>query len=274
MFSTALIVFREVLEASLVVGIVMAATRGLAGRNLWIMIGVAGGIAGAMLVALTAEGIATMAEGMGQELFNAAVLFTAAAMLGWHNVWMSRAGHAMSRELAAIGRSIRDVERPMSVLAIVVGVAILREGSEIVLFLYGIAASEGGADAGQMLIGGVEGLALGVAAGAVLYFGLVKVAGRYLFAVTGALILFLAAGLAAQGAEFLAQAGYLPTLGGALWDSSTLLPDDSAVGVLLHVLIGYVAQPDGIQLTFYVVTLAVIGGAMWLLRAPPKAASA
>jgi high-affinity iron transporter len=190
MFATALIVFREVLEAALVVGIVMASTRGVAARNRWILIGIGAGVAGAVLVALTAEAIAAAAAGMGQELFNATVLFVAVAMLGWHNVWMSRSGRALGAEIDAVGRSIRAAERPMSALAIVVGVAILREGSEVVLFLYGIAAADGAADASAMVSGGVLGLLLGIAAGAAIYFGLVKFAGRYLFAVTSALILF------------------------------------------------------------------------------------
>ncbi|HEX9648141.1 MAG TPA: FTR1 family protein [Alphaproteobacteria bacterium] len=267
MSATALIVFREVLEAALVVGIVMAATRGLPGRNAWIGAGLALGAGGAVLVAAFAGAIAAAASGMGQELFNAAVLFIAVAMLGWHNVWMSRAGRAMARELTAVGRAVRDAERPIYILAIVVGVAVLREGSEVVLFLYGIAAAQG-TDAGAMLAGGAVGLALGIAAGAVIYFGLIRLAGRYLFAITGGMILLLAAGMAAQGAKFLSQAGYLPTLGHGIWDTSAVISDGGPLGNLLHVLIGYSARPDGIQLVFYIATLVAIGGLMYLFRTP------
>lgn len=272
MSATALIVFREVLEAALVVGIVMAATRGLAKRNLWVVIGIALGGAGATVVAAFAEVVAAAAAGMGQEIFNATVLFLVVAMLGWHNVWMSRAGRTMSLEVAAVGEAVRAAQRPISVLAIVIGLAILREGSELVLFLYGIAAAQG-ADAGTMLAGGALGLALGVAAGAIIYFGLVRFAGRYLFAITGWLILLLAAGMAAEGAKFLSQAGYLPTLGRSIWDTSALISDHGAFGSFLHVLIGYTARPDGIQLLFYGATLLAIGGLMYLCRKPASRAS-
>jgi high-affinity iron transporter len=267
MSATALIVFREVLEAALVVGIVMAATRGLPHRNLWVGTGVGLGAGGAVVVAVFAGAIAGAAAGMGQELFNAAVLFVAVAMLGWHNVWMSRAGRAIAHELKSVGQAVRDAERPVYVLATVVGVAILREGSEVVLFLYGIAAAQD-TDASAMLAGGAVGLGLGVAAGAAIYFGLVRLAGRYLFAITGGLILFLAAGMAAQGAKFLVQAGYLPSLGRDLWDTSALISERGALGNLLHVLIGYSARPDGIQLVFYVATLMAIGSLMYVFRAP------
>jgi len=273
MSATALIVFREVLEAALVIGIVMAVTRGIARRNAWIGIGVGAGLLGAVLVAAFAEALAGAAAGMGQELLNATVLFVAVIMLGWHNVWMSRHGRAMGRELAAVGEAVRTEERPISALAVVVGIAVLREGSEVVLFLYGIAAAQG-TQGGAMLAGGILGLALGGAAGAMIYFGLVRIAGRYLFAITSGLILFLAAGMAAQGAKFLSQAGYLPVLGQRIWDTSFLVPDRGPVGTFLHVLVGYTASPDGIQILFYVVTLLSIGGFMYLLRNPRTRPSA
>src|SRR5437870_7633183 len=80
--ATAIIVFREVLEAALIVGIVMAASRGIRGRGGWVGGGVAGGILGAVIVAACAGTIASAAAGMGQEVFNAAVLFAAVGMLG------------------------------------------------------------------------------------------------------------------------------------------------------------------------------------------------
>src|SRR6267154_5770695 len=96
MLATAIIVFREVLEAALIVGIVMAASRGVPQRGAWIAAGVGGGVLGAIAVAAAAETIAEAVAGIGQEIFNAIVLFAAVAMLGWHNIWMSRHG----RELA------------------------------------------------------------------------------------------------------------------------------------------------------------------------------
>lgn len=274
MFATALIVFREVLEASLVVGIVMAATRGVSGRAKWILAGIAGGIAGAIVVALFAQAIAAAAAGMGQELFNATVLFTAVAMLGWHNVWMSQHGRALAKELGIVGAAVKTAERPIHVLAIVVGVAVLREGSEVVLFLFGIAAAQG-SGAPALLAGGAIGLLLGIAAGALLYFGLVRFAGKYLFSVTSLLVLLLASGMAALGARALAQADYLPSLGEKIWDTSRLIPDGSAVGNLLHALIGYTARPEGIQILFFAVAFSVIGGLMLIVRGHrPRAAAA
>jgi high-affinity iron transporter len=267
LFGTAISVFRETLEAALVEGIVMAACKGVTARGLWVGGGIAVGILGAVLVALLAQPIADMAAGMGQELFNAIVLLIAVAMLGWHNVWMQRHGRDLAQEASAIGRAVVTGARPLYAVAVVVGVAVLREGSETVLFLYSIATGEGGG-LGAMLLGGVIGVALGVGTGAALYFGLLRIPMRHLFAVTSALILLLAAGMASQAASFLVQADLLPALGNQLWDSSWLLRDDSIAGRLLHSLIGYVAQPAGIQVLFYACALLLIGGAMLLMRRP------
>ena len=142
MFATVVIVFREVLEAALLIGIIAAATRSIPGRNRWLLAGLMAGLAGSALVAASTEAIAGMAEGIGQEIFNALVLGVAVLMLAWHNIWMSSHGKAMAAEATNIGRAIRDGQQERSILLIVVGLAVLREGSETVLFLYAVSASE------------------------------------------------------------------------------------------------------------------------------------
>jgi high-affinity iron transporter len=260
MLGSAIIVFREVLEAALIVGVVLAASVGAPRRGFWVSCGIASGVVGAGLVALFATEIAAAAAGIGQELLNACILLLAVGMLGWHNIWMSRHG----RELAATARSIGDAvvsgARPLYVLAVVVGLAVLREGSETVLFLYGIAAG-GGLGAGSLIAGGALGLLGGVAMGAALYLGLLRIPTRRLFTVTSWMVLLLAAGMAAQAAGYLVQADLLPPLGNAIWDTSAVLTEDSVIGKTLHTLIGYVSRPDGIQIAFY---LAVLAG-IWLL---------
>jgi FTR1 family protein len=262
MFATALIVFREVLEASLIVGIVMAATRGAPGRGCWVSAGILAGAAGACAVAAFADVIATAASGLGQEILNAGVLFAAVLMLGWHNIWMKQHSRALAARISGIGRGVAEGSRPLYALAVVVGLALLREGSEVVLFLYGIVSAEGTGIL-PMLAGSLLGVTGGVAIGTVLYRGLLHIPARHVFSVTSWMILLLAAGMAAQGAHFLVQAGLLPPLGVAVWNTSALVPEHGPVGQVLHVLVGYMARPDGIELLFYVITLVLIGGLMY-----------
>jgi high-affinity iron transporter len=266
MLATLVIVFREIIEAGLIVGIVLAASKGVRGRGLWVSYGVAAGVLGACLVAAFAGQLGALFQGAGQDLFNAAILALAVVMLTWHNVWMASHGRAMAREMREVGAAVAAGDRPLFALAIVVGVAVLREGSEIVLFLYGIAAT-GGASTGAMLLGGVLGLAGGVAVSALMYFGLLAIPTHRLFAVTSGLITLLAAGLAAQAVVFLQQAGYVETLTRTVWNSSAILAQDSLFGRLLHTLIGYSDRPNGAQLLVYIATVVVIVVLMRVVQA-------
>jgi high-affinity iron transporter len=245
MFGTAIIVFREVLEASIIIGILAAATRTIRGSKRWLAAGVLAGLVGSGIVAASTDVIGSLANGIGQEIFNAIVLGIAVLMLAWHNIWMASHGAVLAANAKLVGRNIRDGNSECSVLLVIVGLAVLREGSETVLFLYGIAASGGQS---SMLLGGVIGMLLGVAVGYTIYAGLLRVPMRWFFAATGILVLLLAAGMASQAAHFLIQADLLPSLAAPLWDTSAALPESGLPGMLLHSLIGYDSRPAGMQI--------------------------
>jgi high-affinity iron transporter len=264
-----LIVFREVFEAGLIVGIIMAVTAGVPGRGLWVSAGVAAGVIGACVVALFTGELSQLFGGSGQEVFNAGILSFAVIMLTWHNVWMARHGRELAAELKAAGEAVVAGSKSLAALAVVVAIAVLREGSEVVLFLYGVAAAQGGASWG-MALGGCVGLVLGSLVCLATYLGLVIIPARYLFGVTSTLIAFLAAGLAAQAIAFLQQAAIVTTLDQTVWDTSWLLSDSSLLGRALHTLIGYVDQPTAMQLIVYAATLAAIVVLMKLFSAPPR----
>jgi high-affinity iron transporter len=271
MLGALVIVFREMLEAGLIVGIVLAAARGVVGRNLWVSIGVVGGILGAAIVAIFAGAISTLFEGAGQEMFNAIILAVAVVMLAWHTGWMASHGREMAREMKAIGAAVAEGAKPLTALAVVVGIAVLREGSEVVLFLYGIAAS-GGVDAWGIVIGGLLGVVAGGVVSALLYFGLLQIPAKYLFSATTWLITLLAAGLGSQAAAFLQNGSFVNVLTDPLWDTSWLIADKSLLGRLLKTLVGYTDQPNGLQLIVYLAIVAVFYAlAHFVQRAHAKA---
>lgn len=284
MLAAVVIVFREAIEAGLIVGIVLAATKGVFRRGLYVATGVLAGTLGAGLVAAFAGALSHLFAGTGQDLFNACVLLLAVAMLTWHNVWMSSHGRAIATELKNAGAAVAAGERALFALTIVVGVAVLREGSEVVLFLYGI-ASQGGTTAISILTGGVLGLAAGALLSALIYLGLVAIPTGRLFAVTSVLIALLAAGMASQSVLYLQSAGHLEFLTAPVWDTSWVLPQDGEtvggiVGRMLHTLVGYSDSPNGLQLIAYAGTIAAMGTLMRLVgtrmrraaRRIPKAA--
>lgn len=270
MFGTAVIVFREVLEAAIIIGIVSAATRDVPRRNYWLFAGLMIGLLGSAFVAASTDVIAEFASGIGQELFNAIVLGIAVVMLAWHSIWMSTHGAELAAHARNVGTNIREGRSESSILMIVVGLAVLREGSETVLFLYGIAAS-GSDTLSNMLIGGFIGTFMGVAVGYTIYAGLLRVPMRWFFATTATLVLLLAAGMASTAARFLIQADLLPSMASPLWDTSQLIPENGLFGMLLHSLIGYDARPSGMQVMFYVaVLLLILTGMKWAKSAHKK----
>ncbi len=264
MLAALIIVFREVIEAGIVVGIVLAVTKGLAGSRLWVSAGILVGIVGALIVAAFAGAISGAFQGSGQEILNAAVLLVAVAMLTWHNSWMASHGRQLAAEIADVGRSVASGAEPPRILAVVIAVAVLREGSEVVLFLYGIVAS--GAAGSALLAGGLLGLAGGALVAALGYWGLLAIPTRYIFRVTTVLIALLAAGMAAQAVQYLSQAGIVSVLGQQLWDTSFLLSEGSIVGRVLHSLVGYIDRPTELQLIAYIATLAVMAVSMRVAR--------
>ncbi|OAN44728.1 iron permease [Paramagnetospirillum marisnigri] len=257
MLAATIIVFREVLEAALIIGIVLAATKGVAASRRWVGLGIAIGVLGSALLALGAERLSGAMDGVGQELFNAAILGLAVAMLAWHTAWMQSHARELVAEMTGVGRQVTAGDRPLWVLAVVVGVAVLREGAETVLFVLGTTAS---ATEGPLatLAGCVLGLAAGAAMGSLLYMGLVRIPVRRLIGVTTWLVMLLAAGMAAQAVNFLDAAGWLDLSSQPVWDSSALLQETSLPGRLAHTLIGYVDRPSMAQLLAWVATLGGI----------------
>ncbi len=265
MLASLIIVFREVLEAGLIVGVVLAATQGIPQRGRWVAAGVVAGVTCAVLLACFADALSNLMAGNGQEIFTATVLIIAVMMLAWQNLWMANHGRVMVRQLQEMGHSIAVGQTSLPAMAVVVAIAVLREGAEVVLFLYGIAASTQTGVA-ALLAGAILGVFAGVIVSWLLYRGLVAIPLNRLFSVTGGLIALLAAGMAGQAAAILAGADLIPGWGWQLWDTSWLLPETSLPGRTLHVLVGYSEQPMGVQLAAYLAVLVTLVVAMRVVR--------
>ncbi|OGX40574.1 MAG: hypothetical protein A3G91_00400 [Omnitrophica WOR_2 bacterium RIFCSPLOWO2_12_FULL_50_9] len=257
MFSIAIVIFREMFEIALIVGVLMAATRGLRKRGQWVMVGVLGGIAGSVLIAFFADRISQAAEGMGQEMLNAIILLITAILIGWTVLWMSRHGRELTQHLKRVGHSVVKGEKPIHTLAVVVALTVLIEGTEIVMFTY--SAFVTGGRPLDLILGFLFGAFTGGAVGVILYYGLIKIPIKHIFNVTSWLLMFLVAGMVSQAAGYLTAAGKLPELIPTMWDTSKLLSEDSLLGEFLQVLLGYAQRPSGMQVLVYAATLAAFG---------------
>ena len=257
MIPTFIILFRETLEISIILSIIVAATRGIAGRNRWVWAGIGGGLLGSAVVAYFASAISNAIEGMGQEVFNAGVLFVAVLMIGWTVVWMQSHAREMVHKIKTVGIAVHNGSLRLYALAVVVSLSMWREGAEIVLFMTGIIkTSEESLLA--IVAGGVAGAVIAGIIGLLLYLGLVKFSTKYLFATTSWLLILLACGMSAQAAGYLVSADMLPVLSPQLWDSSSLLSESSVFGKIMHAMLGYTERPSGMQGVFYLITFGLI----------------
>lgn len=257
MFPSFIILFREVLEIAIILSIIMAATRGVPARGRYVWLGIAGGLAGSVAVAFSMRGITEAMEGMGQEVFNGTVMLIASAMIAWTTIWMQTHGREISQRMKQVGAAVRDGSQSLYALTVVVALSMWREGAEVSLFMTGIILS-GKETLASIMLGATGGALAAAVVGVCIYLGLIKISSKYLFTVTGWMLILLACGMAASGANFLAAADVVPALAYDVWDSSGILSESSAVGTVLGAMFGYSERPTGIQLVFYIGMLVTI----------------
>lgn len=268
MLSTALIVFRETLEAALFIGIVAVACRGLAGRGRWLSGGVAAGLLGSVLLAAAMGEVSAWADGLGQEMVNVGILSCALAMLSYHSIWVSTHGREMAQEARTLGQGALQGHHTLWALTVAVALSVLREGAETVLFVAGFMSGHPEGLVG-MLMGAAAGVLAGAFLGVAIYAGMARIKTHHIFAVTQVFMCLLTASLSSQLAKNLQQADVLSWGAQALWDSTGLLSDNAALAVFLHALMGYEARPSLLQGVFYSITLILVAGATWLVKNRP-----
>lgn len=256
MLQIAIVVFREILEISLIIGILTAATKEIKGRTTWIVSGLTLGIISSLILALFTDKISESLDGMGQEFFNGLILISAAVMIGWTVIWMQKHAKSISGELKRLSKSVREGKKPLYVLLVVVFLSVLRESAEIVLFTYSYYIS--GTSLFDIILGLFCGVILGSILGIALYFGILKAFGKYFFIATSWLLVFLSAGIAAQGIGFWINANIIPALGNPVFDASQILSQQSIFGKFLHIFFGYIDQPCGSQLIIYFAMLTIL----------------
>jgi high-affinity iron transporter len=256
MLQIAIVIFREILEIALIVGILTAATKEISGRGKWIAFGLTLGVIASVIIAFFTDKISESLEGMGQEFFNGLILIAAAFMISWTILWMQKHVKTLSGEFKKIGTSVREGKKPLYILLIVIFLSVLREGTEIVLFTYSYYIAE--TPISEIIFGFATGLLLGSALGCALYFGILKAFGKYFFMVTTWILVFFAAGISAQGIGFWINAQIVPALGNPVFDSSAIISQESFFGKFLHIFFGYIDQPAGAQLLIYFFTLAFL----------------
>ena len=257
MFPTMLIIFREILEVSIIIGMVMASINGVAKKNRLIIYGICIGVLSSILVGVFIDYFANSLNGKGIEIFNASILTLAIIMITWTIIWMKRNAKMFGRKIKEIGQGVKVGEISVFTLVSIIALAVLREGSEVVIFIYGLIASSD-ISMFDIICGSIIGIMNGSFIGVLLYFGFMRIPTKYFFIVSSFVLSLLAAGMASQLTIYLSQLGIINDSSVILWDSSRFLSNQSIFGKMLVTLIGYNDSPTPMQLIFYIFTFGMI----------------
>ncbi|TAM48893.1 MAG: FTR1 family iron permease [Paraburkholderia sp.] len=268
------VVWRESVEALLVVGILYAwlkngdtdARRGL--PYLWAGVGV--GMLAAVALGAALVGFSEFLSGDAADYFQIGMVLVACVLIVQMVLWMKHHGRTLKRDME---RSLQEHTRDGNGwgVAVLVALAIAREGSETVIFLYGL----GFGQSGHVSESDVLAIALGLGL-ALLTFYFLQLGGRIFswrrfFRVTEIMLLLLGAGLLQTGADKLIDKEILPLGISQVWNSSAILDDSSTIGSLVATLTGYRAHPSLTNLIVYALYWLVVG---WLARRAGRAPSA
>jgi high-affinity iron transporter len=238
----ALLTTREGLEASLIVGIVLAYLAKTDNRRHFntIWLGTAAAIAVSVVTGAALFFTVGALEGRSEQIFEGAAMFSAVAVLTWMIFWMRKQAVNIKKELEAKIQGAIAAGSAVA-LASVVFFAVLREGWETALFLFAISESSTPA---VTAIGAAVGLAVSITLGVALYMGSRRLNLRQFFTVTGVLLIVFAAGLLAHGIHEWQEAGLLPVTIEHVWDTNALVSEDSTSGEFLTTLFGYNGNPS------------------------------
>ena len=251
----ALLTTREGLEASLIVGIVLAYLAKTGNRRHFNVIwaGTAAAVVVSMLTGAALFFTVGELEGRAEQIFEGGAMLSAVAVLTWMIFWMRKQAMNIKRELEA--RIETAIAAGSAVgLASVVFFAVLREGWETALFLFAISESSSPV---VTAVGAVIGLVVSITLGVALYLGSRRLNLRQFFTVTGVLLIVFAAGLLAHAIHELEEAGLVPATIEHVWNTNGIVDEDSTGGEFLVTLFGYIGDPSLLEVVAWGAYLSV-----------------
>lgn len=266
MIASALITFREGLEAALIVGILLGCLIRIRqyplARYVWFGTILATIVSAAAAIILQTIGVGL--EEPYEQIFEGSTMLIAVVILTWMIFWMRYQSRFMKRDLENQVQTALSLRANTALFALSF-FAVLREGIETALFLSASAFAD---DAFSTLIGSLIGLVGAIAAGYAIYAMSVRLNLRRVFDVTSLLLLVFSAGLFAHAAHEFQEIGWLPVMTETAWNTSSFLGNGSFLGALLRSLVGYNAQPSILEVVSYVFywVVLLIGIRWWTLR--------
>jgi high-affinity iron transporter len=245
LINSVIIVLREVIEAALLISVLLAVSRRLQLSVQWAPIALIAGALGAALYARLLEPVSELFDGVGQELINALMQFGISVLLVVIVLLIARRRERLGGPATVL----------TGLMAIAVALAAIREGSEILVYVFGFVTIE--SHRASVLLGSLTGAGIGFSVGVLLYYLLLAIRVNHALWVSLTLLALAASSMCAQAVKLLIQADWLPS-GAPLWDTSALVNEQSMVGQFLYALIGYEATPSAIEAVAYFGSIGII----------------
>ncbi|MGV2432514.1 MAG UNVERIFIED_CONTAM: FTR1 family protein [Rickettsiaceae bacterium] len=257
MLKIALVMFRECLEISLILGIICAATKTVKNSTIYIVSGIMLGFIAAAFLAFFISSLTFALGGFGEELFDVAVILLTVIVVGVTAIWIKKSAYNMNQKVKNITERIDQGLASRMILTSVVATTIFREVTEIILYVSALSSAYD-FNPTDYLLGFGLGISCAIIVAVSLYYGLSNFAIKYLFKVSFILLVLIAASLASEAAGILTSIGFLDFYNDPLWDSSWIISDLSIFGRMLKILVGYNSKPNAMQIIFYTSTIIVI----------------
>ncbi|MDO8668056.1 MAG: FTR1 family protein [bacterium] len=251
MLESSIISFREILEASLVIGIVLSYLVKIKQTkyNNVVYLGVVAGISASIVGALIFNQVAGGFTGRAEQIFEGITMLVGAFLLTTMILWMMKRKHVAKELEDKVTAEISEAHK--FGLFLLVFVAVLREGIETVIFLGAASFTS----TGNSLIGALAGIVAAILLGYAIFVGSMKVNLKKFFNITSILLIFFAAGLVAHGIHEFEEAGIIPIVIEQVWDTNSIIDENGMVGGVLKGLFGYNGNPSLIEVSGYLIYL-------------------
>jgi len=206
-----IIIFREVLEASLIIGILFTYLKKSGNDSSMKMLwgGVGAAILASILISILFQNIAGGFQGSSSKIFEGVVMILASIVLTTMIIWMAQ-NKNISEELKNKAKESLSSGFKYGIF-ILAFVAVFREGVEIILFMYAIAVKDG-----ISILPSLIGATLGLLAGYAIFVQGIKIPLKKFFNVTSVFLIFVAAGMFTYGIHELESGGVIPYIGGTV----------------------------------------------------------
>jgi high-affinity iron transporter len=251
-----LIGLREGIEASLIVGILVAYVVKVGRKDvlhkLWFGVGVA------IVVPLGVGALLTWGpyglSSQAQELIGGGLSLLAVGFVTWMIFWMGKTARSMKSTLhTRLDAALLGAGWGVVVLAML---SVGREGLETALFVWATVASVGGG--WEPAVGALLGILAAAVVGFLLYRGFVKINLGKFFTWTAAFLILVAGGVFAYAIGDLQEAGLIPGAETHAYDISGVVPASSWYGTVLQGIVNFNPSPTWVQVIGWVAYIGVV----------------